>query len=148
MGTTCNREDIRTLEHFCKYSYGQEFHLSTNHSALTWLMSCNSWSQQPHGLRQELCSLARTLGSWIWIPPKAWMFGVYAFILCLCCPAFRERPCDRLITHPKSPTICEKWLWNRIRGQRPEWAGRGTEKKMSCKNLEEQTACQIQCLQE
>jgi hypothetical protein len=35
-GTTCN---VRTLEHFHKYLYVQEFHLRTDHSALTWLMS-------------------------------------------------------------------------------------------------------------
>jgi hypothetical protein len=30
---------VRTLEHFHKYLYGQKFHLRTDHSALTWLMS-------------------------------------------------------------------------------------------------------------
>jgi hypothetical protein len=30
---------MRTLEYFRKNLYGQEFHLCTNHSALTWLMS-------------------------------------------------------------------------------------------------------------
>jgi hypothetical protein len=30
---------VRALEHFHKYLYGQEFHLRTDHSALTWLMS-------------------------------------------------------------------------------------------------------------
>jgi hypothetical protein len=30
---------VKTLEHFNKYLYGQEFHLRTDHSALTWLMS-------------------------------------------------------------------------------------------------------------
>jgi hypothetical protein len=33
---------------------------------------------------------------------------VYAFIMCLCCPVFRQRPCDGLITRPRSPTVCEK----------------------------------------
>jgi hypothetical protein len=37
------------------------------------------------GLRHELSLLARTLGSWVRIPLKAWMY-VCAFILCLCCP--------------------------------------------------------------
>jgi hypothetical protein len=32
---------------------------------------------------------------------------VYAFILCLRCPMFRSRPCDELITRPRSPTICK-----------------------------------------
>jgi hypothetical protein len=30
---------VRTLEHFRKYLYGQEFHLRMDHSALTWLLS-------------------------------------------------------------------------------------------------------------
>ena len=30
---------VKTLEHFHKYLYGQEFHLHTDHSALTWLLS-------------------------------------------------------------------------------------------------------------
>jgi hypothetical protein len=30
---------VKTLEHFHKYLHGQEFHLRTDHSALTWLMS-------------------------------------------------------------------------------------------------------------
>jgi hypothetical protein len=32
----------------------------------------------------------------------------HAYILCLCCPVFRWRPCDGLITRPNSPTVCEK----------------------------------------
>jgi hypothetical protein len=42
----------------------------------------------PRGLRHELSLLARTLGSWVRIPLKTWMF-VRAFILCLCCPVCR-----------------------------------------------------------
>jgi hypothetical protein len=30
---------VKSLEHFHKYLYGQKFHLRTDHSALTWLMS-------------------------------------------------------------------------------------------------------------
>jgi hypothetical protein len=41
-------------------------------------------SQWQRGLRHELSSLARTLGSWVRIPLKAWM-SVCAFTLCLCC---------------------------------------------------------------
>jgi hypothetical protein len=44
-----------------------------------------------------MSSLARTLGSWIRIPHKAWM-SLCKFILCLFCPACRQRPCDWLIT--------------------------------------------------
>jgi hypothetical protein len=40
------------------------------------------------GLRHELSSLFRTLGSWVRNPLKVWMF-VCAFILCLCCPVYR-----------------------------------------------------------
>jgi hypothetical protein len=30
---------VRTLKHFHKYLYGQEFHLSTGHTVLPWFMS-------------------------------------------------------------------------------------------------------------
>jgi hypothetical protein len=33
---------------------------------------------------------------------------VYVFILCLCCPVFRTRPCDELITRQRSPTDCQQ----------------------------------------
>jgi hypothetical protein len=46
-------------------------------------------SRWSHDLWHELSSLARTLGSWVRIPLKAWMYGVCAFILCLCCPVRR-----------------------------------------------------------
>jgi hypothetical protein len=39
-------------------------------------------SQYPLGLRHELSSLARTLGSWVRIPLKEWMSVLCAFILC------------------------------------------------------------------
>jgi hypothetical protein len=41
-----------------------------------------SRSRLPRGLRRELSSVARTLGSWVRIPLKEWMSE---FILCLCC---------------------------------------------------------------
>jgi hypothetical protein len=62
-------------------------------------IKCHCRSRWPCGLGHELYSLARTLGSWVRFPFKAWMF-VCAFILCLCCP------CDGLITSPRSPTVC------------------------------------------
>jgi hypothetical protein len=40
------------------------------------------WSQWPRDLRHEPSSPARTLGSWVLIPLKAWIF-VYEFILCV-----------------------------------------------------------------
>jgi len=42
-GITVTRREllpiVKTLENFHKYLYGQEFHLRTDHSALTWLLS-------------------------------------------------------------------------------------------------------------
>jgi hypothetical protein len=44
---------VRTLEHFRKYLYGQEFHLHTDHSALTWFMSCKNLEvQNAHWIQQ------------------------------------------------------------------------------------------------
>jgi hypothetical protein len=34
--------------------------------------------------------------------------SVYAFILCLCCPVYSQRPCHGLFTRPRSPTDCVK----------------------------------------
>jgi hypothetical protein len=44
---------------------------------------------------------------------------LYVFILCLCCPVFRQRPCDELITHPRSPAVCKMIMKLKIRGQGP-----------------------------
>jgi hypothetical protein len=42
-------------------------------------------SQWPRGLRHELSSLARTLGSWVRIPLKRWTFvRVYSVFVLLC----------------------------------------------------------------
>jgi hypothetical protein len=51
-----------------------------------------------------------------------------AFILCLCFPVLRQWPCSGLITRPRSPTVCEKWLRNWIRGLGSEWAGKAIKK--------------------
>jgi hypothetical protein len=32
---------------------------------------------------------------------------VYVYILRLCCPEFRQRPWDELITRPRSTTVCK-----------------------------------------
>jgi hypothetical protein len=51
--------------------------------------------------------------------------------LCLCCTVFRYRPCDELITRPRSPTVCEwsrKWEISpmlRKWEQAPKWEQRG-----------------------
>jgi hypothetical protein len=44
----------------------------------------SSRSQWPTGLRYEMSSPARTLGSWVRIPLKASMSVLCAFILCFC----------------------------------------------------------------
>jgi hypothetical protein len=41
-------------------------------------------SQWQRGLRHEPSSAARTLGSWVRIPLKAWMFGVCMRLFCVC----------------------------------------------------------------
>jgi hypothetical protein len=44
---------VRTMEHFHKYLYGQVFHLRTDHSALTWLMSFKNLEGQAARLIQR-----------------------------------------------------------------------------------------------
>jgi hypothetical protein len=43
-----------------------------------------SRSQLPRGLRHELSSLALTLGLWVRIPLRAWMFGVFMRLFWVC----------------------------------------------------------------
>jgi ribonuclease HI len=45
---------VKALEHFRKYLYGQEFHLRTDHSALTWRMSFRNLEGQTAGWIQRL----------------------------------------------------------------------------------------------
>jgi hypothetical protein len=45
---------LRALEHFHKYLYGQEFHLRTDHSAFTWLMSFRNLEGQTASRIQRL----------------------------------------------------------------------------------------------
>jgi hypothetical protein len=47
---------VRTLEYFHKYLYGKEFHLRTDHSALTWLMSFKNLEEQTARWIQRLQS--------------------------------------------------------------------------------------------
>jgi hypothetical protein len=47
------------------------------------------------------------------LPGRGCLMCVRVF-LCLCCTVFNWRPCDELITRPRSPTVCERsrnWLW-------------------------------------
>jgi hypothetical protein len=67
-----------------------------------------------------LSSLARKPGSWVRIPHKAWIFCMCMCLFCLCCPVFRQRPCDELITPPRSPTVCKNdHETEKFRGQGP-----------------------------
>jgi hypothetical protein len=63
----------------------------------------NCRSQWPHGLRHEMSSLARTLGSSVRISFEAWM---YSFFPCVCDVICRQWSCDGLIPRPGSPTNC------------------------------------------
>jgi hypothetical protein len=53
---------------------------------------------------------------------------VYVFILCLCCPVFRQRPCDELIIRPRSPTVC-KMIMKLNAEARAQEGCRASEKK-------------------
>jgi hypothetical protein len=48
-----------------------------------------------------------------------YVWYVYVFILCLCCRVFGYRPCDELITRPRSPTVCKMTMKLKIKGQAP-----------------------------
>jgi hypothetical protein len=56
--------------------------LSTG-STLSYIRCPDGRSEWSRGLRHEISSSTRTLGSWVRIPLEAWMS---AFILCFCCP--------------------------------------------------------------
>jgi hypothetical protein len=45
---------VRTLEHIQKYLYGQQFHLCTDYSALTWFMSFKNLEEQTERWIQRL----------------------------------------------------------------------------------------------
>jgi hypothetical protein len=63
-----------------------------------------SRSQWPRGLRHELSSNARTLGSWVRIAPKAWMsVCVYSVFVLFYVKAAALRRADH---HSSSPTDC------------------------------------------
>jgi hypothetical protein len=82
------------------------FYIGVYNTRILCGTSCISRSQWLRGLRHELSSLARTLGSWVRIPLKAWM-SMCAFILCLlsCVLVAALRRADLSC---KSPTVCAK----------------------------------------
>jgi hypothetical protein len=63
-----------------------------------------SRSQWPSSLRYELSSLAPTLGSWVQIPFKAFMFVCVSSVFVLSCVG--SRLATGLITRQRSPTDC------------------------------------------
>jgi hypothetical protein len=63
-------------------------------------------SRWPRGLGMNCL---RSLGGWDRdFESHSRHIRLCAFILCLCCPVYRYRPCDGLITSPRSPTDCVK----------------------------------------
>jgi hypothetical protein len=69
---------VRTMKLFMQFSaascLGVIIHISTGNFAL--FRTCRS--QWPRSVR-----LARMMGSWVWIRPKAWISVLCAFILCV-----------------------------------------------------------------
>ena len=62
---------------------------------LLWLLLEGTYSWQPRGLRRRSAA-ARLLGSWVRIPPGAWMS-----VCCECCVLSGRCLCDELITRPE-----------------------------------------------
>jgi hypothetical protein len=71
----------------------------------------------PVAVRSEAKVLAACLlRSRVGIPLRTWMFAACRYMFC--CP--RHRPCDELITYPRSPVMCvskinvrNKWVMKR-----------------------------------
>jgi hypothetical protein len=102
------KRSIRIEDLLKENSHWSQVFLNTNREV--WIAEGqNRWSRWPRDLRHELFSLARTLGSWVRNLLKSWM-SVCAFILCLCFSVCRRRPCDGLISRPRSPTVCVKMI--------------------------------------
>jgi hypothetical protein len=58
------------------------------HVLINYLLNCNLLirrSQWPRGLRHEMSSPAPTLGSWVRIPLRAWMFACLYSVFVLSC---------------------------------------------------------------
>ena len=62
----------------------------------------------PVAVRSEAKVLAACLlRSRVGIPLRTWMFVPCLYMFC--CP--RHRPCDELITYPRSPVMCVRNKW-------------------------------------
>jgi len=95
---------IRTWCHYwrycCCYYYYYYFHkiFYTRRSMHVSMFAMYIWyyrSQWPRGLRRR-STAARLLGSWVRIPPGAWVF-----VCCECCVLSGRVLCDELITRPE-----------------------------------------------
>jgi hypothetical protein len=76
--------------------------------------------QWPRGLRHELSSLARKLGSWVRIPLKARMS---ACVYTVCVVLYSSGVGAGLIHSPRSPTDClriKKLTWNKASNRKKE----------------------------
>jgi hypothetical protein len=71
--------------------------------------NCKSRWQWLWGLRHEMSSPARILGSWVRIPLKAWMYAVF---LCLCRPMKVVTPCYWLTPSKESYQLSLRLILN------------------------------------
>ena len=69
--------------------------LADSQHKITNTICCECRSQWPRGLRRRFAAV-RLLGSWVRIPPGAWMF-----VCCECCVLSGRGLCDELITRPE-----------------------------------------------
>jgi hypothetical protein len=70
-------------------------------------------SQSPSGLRNELSSLARTMGSWVRIPLEAWMsVYVYSSFVLSCMQVAALRRADH--SSKESYRVCEPVTRNKL----------------------------------
>jgi hypothetical protein len=68
---------------------------------------------------KECIVFARSEAGIVGSNPGMDVWYVYVFILCLCCPVFRQEPSDPLIPRPRSPTVCKMIMKLKIRDQGP-----------------------------
>jgi hypothetical protein len=123
--------------------------------------------QWPHGLRQELSSFTRTLGSWVQISLKILCVCVRVCVRACACVCVRVRVCVCVCARARLFWVCvvlclgrclatgwslvqgvlpsvKNWLQNWKRGQGPGFAGRAIEKKnMQTKHWRLAIACRL-----
>jgi hypothetical protein len=115
------------------YSLSTKLHVllttRVNNQSSKWVQVCirDGRSQWPRGLKHEISSPPRTLGSWVRIPLEACMsVCVYSVYVVL----YRERPCVGLISHPRSPTDCLRLRnWSERIASRMPYAPSGSSRK-------------------